>query len=66
MTSIARRLRELRRDESGFTLVELIVAMGIFAIFMTMLLTTVVSLARSSYSRASTGRVAPLGSRMSA
>ena len=43
------RLRRLRREhEAGFTLVELVVAMGIFTVLMTLVLTAVVGLARTT------------------
>jgi len=39
---------DLRSDESGFTLVELIVAMTIFAIFLSMLVASVIGITRAS------------------
>jgi prepilin-type N-terminal cleavage/methylation domain-containing protein len=38
----------IRSDDSGFTLVELIVAMAVFAIFLTMLIASVIGITRAS------------------
>ena len=42
------RLRETARHSSGFSLIELIVAMTIFSIFIAVLLTAIVSLTRGA------------------